>query len=69
MTDVNVVFNFVLFFAFTPLTAKRIKIKKNENIDRYHYFRHACKYTVPEMGCATDGRTEKVTIEVGTPPK
>ena len=58
-----------VFLLFHTPDSQRIKIKKNENIDRYHYFTHVCKYTVPEMGCATDGPTAKVTIEVGTPPK
>ena len=30
---------------------------------------HVCKNKVPEMWCATDGPTAKVTIEVGAPPK
>ena len=60
----------IIFYSFTPLTAKKIKIKKNEKIARrYHHFTHVCKNKVPEMWCATDGPTAKVTIEVGTPPK
>ena len=69
-----------IFCIFTPLTAQKIKSlkkwKKLLEISSFYICAPKIKIrwcTVPEICCTTDrwtdGRTEKVTYEVGAPPK
>ena len=82
VTDVIVIFHFGLFFALLPTSSPKNKnFKKMEKkIPGYFIILHICTniydYTVPEIWCATDERTDgrmdgrkKWHIEVGTPPK
>ena len=77
----NSYFSFwVIFFPFTPLTAWKIKIKKNEkNPWRYYHFTYVyqklwwddvqfLRYGAQWMDRWTDGQ-KKGHIEVGAPPK
>ena len=71
VTDVIFIFHFGLFFAFySPNDAKLFKKikkkKKKKNAWRYHHFTRVPKIritwcTVPEIWCATDGRTDRRT--------
>ena len=81
VTDVIIISQSGLFFVLLPLlTAPKIKILKNEKKSMEISSFYICVwkimirwYTVPEIWCATDRRTdrwrEKVTLEVGAPPK
>ena len=73
----NCYFSFwTIFCPFTPLTAQKIKVLKKTLGDIT--ILHMCTknydqiFTVPEICCATDGRTDGRTdgkSEVGAPPK
>ena len=73
VADVIFIFHDGLFFCpFTPLKPKKSKfLKIGKNSWRYHF---ACVpkimitwCTIPEICCATDRRTEKVTYRGGCP--
>ena len=72
-------FIWAIFCPFTPLTAQKIKIKKKKKeMPGYIIILHMCTKNYVQMMYGswdmvrdgrTDGRTEKVTIEVGVPTK
>ena len=73
----NCYFSFwTIFCPFTPLTAQKIKIlkklKKSLEISSFYIYVPQIMIIwcmVLEIWCATDRRTKKWHLEVGTPPK